>query len=92
MRKSVPCSFGEIGYSRLGAPSSFTSFTWSSYWPLILPCSFTVPTTSRLVSCCVWSACAKSSGDTSPLNTTACTTPLPSRTSRKWSLPLERLL
>src|SRR5258708_3604254 len=38
----------------------------------------------------MWSACTNTSGETLPLKTTHCTMPVPSRTSRKCSLPLDR--
>src|ERR1019366_1251200 len=90
MRKSVPCSLGPMGYSCDVAASSRIPVASSSYCPSILPCFLTVPTTSTDDSCAMWSASAKVSGETLPLNTTHWTIPVPSRTSRKCSLPLDR--
>ena len=52
----------------------------------------TVPIIRRLDSWVRWAAASKLSSLTSLLNITPCTMPLPSRTSRKCSLPLLRML
>jgi hypothetical protein len=53
--------------------------------------AFTRPRTINDDSCGSVSSSLNSASSKLPLKQTACTTPVPSRTCRKWSFPLERL-
>src|SRR3954449_6262187 len=91
IRKSVPCSFGEIGYSA-AAPRISNVSTPSSTPPGARPSSRTVPVTRTDASCVAASAAAHVSSVTSFLKTTHCKYPLPSRTIGNCNFPEVRLL
>src|SRR5216684_5374682 len=91
IRKSVPCSFGEIGYSP-AAPRISNVSTPSSTPPGARSSARTVPMTRTDDSCVTSSAAFHVSSLTSFLKTTHCRYPLPSRTIGNCSFPEVRLL
>src|SRR5216684_2843547 len=91
IKKSVPCSFGEIGYSA-AVPRISNVSTPSSTPPGARPSARTVPVTRTDDSCVTSSAAFHVSSLTSFLKTTHCRYPLPSRTIGNCSFPEVRLL
>ena len=91
MRKSVPCSFGEIGYGS-ASPISRNSLTCNSAPPGARGSATTLPVTPTVDSCVARSESAHEVSSTSFLETTHCMNPLPSRTIGNCSFPEVRLL
>ena len=88
MRNAVPWSLGEIGKSAVGWWMSSRVCTPTSTPIGERASSRTVPCTMIDASC----LSAKIWSPTSAFDITACTMPLPSRTCKKCSLPLEAML
>ena len=90
MRNAVPCSLGEIGYSRVGAATTSIPRRWSSTPIGDRLSSRTIPWTTIEVSWASLSAARNSSSPRSDRDPTPWTIPVPSRTWRKWIFPDER--
>jgi hypothetical protein len=89
IRKSTPCSFGEIGNG--SATETMTrSESPSSTPPGERASARSVPRTTTADSWLSWPNDSQASAETSRAPATHCTSPEPSRTTRNWILPLER--